>query len=66
MKKNIYIYYVYVNESLWYTSETNITLSIIYTSKLIKQLNIHYIKKRHMHPNIHCSTIYNSQDVEAT
>ena len=64
MKKNIY--YVYVNESLWYTSETNITLLIIYTSKLIKQLNIYYIKKRHMRPNIHCSTIYNSQDVEAT
>ena len=21
--------------------------------------------KRYMHPNIHCSTIYNSQDVEA-
>ena len=22
--------------------------------------------KRYMHPNVHCSTIYNSQDVEAT
>ena len=22
--------------------------------------------KRHMHPNVHCSTIYNSQDMEAT
>ena len=23
-------------------------------------------KKRHMHPNVHCSTIYDSQDMEAT
>jgi len=22
--------------------------------------------KRHMNPNVHCSTIYNSQDMEAT
>ena len=22
--------------------------------------------KRHMYPNVHCSTIYNSQDMEAT
>ena len=22
--------------------------------------------KRHMHPNVHCSTIHNSQDMEAT
>ena len=22
--------------------------------------------KRHMHPNVHCITIYNSQDMEAT
>ena len=22
--------------------------------------------KRHMHPNVYCSTIYNSQDMEAT
>ena len=22
--------------------------------------------KRHMHPNVHCSTIYNSQGMEAT
>ena len=22
--------------------------------------------KRHMHPNVHCGTIYNSQDMEAT
>ena len=22
--------------------------------------------KRHMHPNVHCSTIYNSQVMEAT
>ena len=22
--------------------------------------------KRHMHPNVHCSIIYNSQDVEIT
>ena len=22
--------------------------------------------KRHMHPSVHCSTIYNSQDMEAT
>ena len=22
--------------------------------------------KRHMHPNIHCSTIYSSQDMETT
>ena len=22
--------------------------------------------KRHMHPNVHCSTIYNRQDMEAT
>ena len=22
--------------------------------------------KRYMHPNVHCSTIYNSQDMEAT
>ena len=21
--------------------------------------------KRYMHPNVHCSTVYNSQDVEA-
>ena len=26
-----------------------------------------YDSKRHMHPNVHyCSTIYNSQDMEAT
>ena len=24
------------------------------------------IWKRHMHPNVHCSTVYNSQDMEAT
>ena len=24
------------------------------------------IQKRHMHPNFHCSTIYNRQDMEAT
>ena len=24
------------------------------------------IQKRHMHPNVHCSTIYNSQVMEAT
>ena len=24
------------------------------------------IQKRYMHPNVHCSTIYNSQDMEAT
>ena len=24
------------------------------------------IWKRHVHPNVHCSTIYNSQDMEAT
>ena len=24
------------------------------------------IQKRHMHPNVHCSTIYNSQDMEVT
>ena len=23
-------------------------------------------KKRHMHPNVHRSTVYNSQDMEAT
>ena len=23
-------------------------------------------KKRYMHPSVHCSTIYNSQDMEAT
>ena len=23
-------------------------------------------QKRHMYPNVHCSTVYNSQDVEAT
>ena len=23
-------------------------------------------KKRHLHPSVHCSTIYNSQDMEAT
>ena len=23
-------------------------------------------KKRYVHPNVHCSTIYNSQDMEAT
>ena len=22
--------------------------------------------KRHMHPNVHCRTVYNSQDLEAT
>ena len=22
--------------------------------------------KRHMYPNVHCSTVYNSQDMEAT
>ena len=22
--------------------------------------------KRHMYPNVHCSTVYNSQDAEAT
>ena len=22
--------------------------------------------KRYMHPNVHCSTIYNNQDMEAT
>ena len=31
----------------------------IYTEKSI-------IQKRHMHPNVHCSTIYNSQVMEAT
>ena len=24
------------------------------------------MKRRYMHPDVHCSTIYNSQDVEAT
>ena len=24
------------------------------------------IQKKNMHPNIHCSTVYNSQDTEAT
>ena len=31
----------------------------IYSEKTI-------IQKRHMHPNVHCSTICNSQDMEAT
>ena len=35
----------------------------------IPQLGTHaeknYNSKRHMHPNVHCSTIYNSQDMEA-
>ena len=25
-----------------------------------------YNSKRYMHPSVHCSTIYNSQDIEAT
>ena len=24
-----------------------------------------YNAKRHMHPDVHCSTVYNSQDMEA-
>ena len=26
----------------------------------------HHSSKRYMHPSVHCSTIYNSQDIEAT
>ena len=33
-----------------------------YTSKENKNIN----SKRHMHPNVHSSIIYNSQDREAT
>ena len=25
-----------------------------------------FLKKRHMHPHVHCSTIHNSQDIETT
>ena len=25
-----------------------------------------YGPKRYMHPNVHCSTVYNNQDIEAT
>ena len=35
----------------------------------IPLLGIHSEKmnlKRHMHPSVHCSTIYNSQDTETT
>ena len=36
-----------------------ISLLGIYLEKTI-------IQKRYMHPNVHCSTIYSSQDMEAT
>ena len=39
------------------------TISILETySEKVKTLNV----KRNMHPDIHSSTIYNSQDMEAT
>ena len=31
-----------------------------------KKAFLNQIWKRHVHPNVHCSTVYNSQDMEAT
>ena len=33
---------------------------------LSMHLHVCYLEKRYMHLNVHCSTIFNSQDMEAT
>ena len=47
-----------IADSLCCTVETNTILQSNYTP-------IKIFLKRHMHPNVQCSTIYNSQDMEA-
>ena len=37
-----------------------------FTSGYLPEENKNTDLKRYMHPNVHCSTIYNSQDMEAT
>ena len=36
------------------------------TPRYISKENKNNNSERYMHPNVHCSTIYNSQDMEAT
>ena len=47
--------------------DPGIPLLGIYPEKTIMQKDTcKKKKKRYMHPNVHCSTIYSSQDMEAT
>ena len=47
------------NFKLWHMLMINFGKRKAYTLK-------NHNSKRHMYPNVHCSTIYNNQDVEAT
>ena len=61
----------------WYTATVEKTMEVLKKLKIellydpaIPLLGIYPEKnhnlKRYMHPNVHCSTTYNSQDMEAT
>ena len=48
-------------------SHTYIICTIWYKNPIPRHISgENHNSKRYMHPNVHCSTIYNSQDMEAT
>ena len=65
--------YTFVDSFILYVKHfQNYNISIIPNQKTLIEFNfcsffvLNHNSKRHMHPNAHCSTIYNSQVMEAT
>ena len=56
-----------VENSIKFAVKTKYRVAIWFSNLSAEHISgENYNSKRYMHPNVHCRTIYNSQDIEAT